>query len=280
MQKQAIAQVENGYVTTVFGARFRMSFSNVMLKHQIRYRPFDGVDHFEWQAVLESIRSAGDSYVMIDLGAGFGWWGVNAAAAFRQEHANKPGRVILIEAEPQHYAFLETAVAENRFPGIRYDTFRAAVGPARGRDWFYISESLDWYGQRLMLDYHREHLQSGRGEHVHRSGANLETSDGYRLCEVDVLPLHEILERCGHVDLIDMDIQGTELDLIRSTPRALLLKCRRLFISTHSAEIHRELQERLEADWELAVSHLPGTTAPTADGSIELLDGVQHWKRR
>jgi FkbM family methyltransferase len=262
------------------GARFRVYFTPHMIGHETNFRSPQGVDHFEWKAVLESVESAGDSYVMVELGAGFGWWGINAAAALNRNYPGKPGRIILVEAEPRHYEFLETAVADNPLPNIRHDTMRAAVGPADRRDWFYTGRSADWYGQRLMLDYHREHLESGREQHVYRQGSKLATSDGYELSQVEVVPLQGILESYGQVDLVDIDIQGTELEVIRSTPRALLSNCRRLFISTHSEEIHAELLDILGSDWDLAASFLPKTTVQTDVGPVELLDGVQHWKRR
>jgi FkbM family methyltransferase len=217
---------------------------------------------------------------MVDLGAGYGWWGINAAAALNRKYPGRPARIILVEAEPQHYQFLETAVADNPFPAVRYETLNAAVGAASGRDWFYIGRSTDWYGQRLILDYHREHLEAGRQEHVHHEGPRLATSDGYELSQVDVLPVERILETCEHVDLLDMDIQGTELDVVRSAPEMLSAKCRSMFISTHSEEIHAALLDLLAAGWSLVTSHLPKTTAQTEIGPVEILDGVQYWKRR
>jgi FkbM family methyltransferase len=237
------------------------------------------VDHFEWKALLESVESAGDDYTMVELGAGFGWWGINAAAALNRESPGKPARIILVEAEPQHYEFLNTAVAENPFPGVRYETLQAAVGTADHRDWFYTGRSADWYGQRLMLDYHREHLQSGSDEHVRREGSKLTTSDGYELSEVEVVPLEKILEPCARVDLLDIDIQGSELEVVRSSLETIRAKCRRLFIATHSHEIHEELFGLLAADWEAAASFPPATTVQTETGPVELLDGVQHWTR-
>jgi FkbM family methyltransferase len=216
---------------------------------------------------------------MVELGAGFGWWGINAAGALHRDHPGKPGRIIFVEAEPQHYEFLETAVADNPLPGIQYDTVRAAVGPSGRRDWFYTGRSADWYGQRLILDYHRKHIESGCEEHVHRDGSKLKTSDGYELSEVEVVPLEKILAPCERVDLLDMDIQGSELEVVRSSLETLRSKCHRLCIATHSREIHDELIGLLAADWDVAASFPPGTTVQTGIGPVELVDGVQHWKR-
>jgi FkbM family methyltransferase len=250
-----------------------------MAGHEANFRPPEGVDHFEWKAVLDSVASCGGSYTMVELGAGFGWWGINAAAALRRDYPGKPGRIILVEAEPRHYQFLQMAVADNPLPGIQYDTIQAAVGAVARREWFYTGRSADWYGQRLILDYHREHLESGREEHVHRDGPKLKTSDGYELSEVQVMLLEKILEPYQQVDLVDMDIQGSELDVVRSSLETLRSKCRRLFIATHGREIHEELLGLLGPDWDNVAAFPLGTTVQTATGPVKLLDGVQCWKR-
>jgi FkbM family methyltransferase len=270
---------DTAFATSCLGARFRAYFRTNLDEGKTNHRPPDGVDHFEWKALLESVESAGDRYTMVELGAGFGWWGINAAAALNREHPGKPGTILFVEGEPQHFAYLETAIADNPFPDVQYTTVRAAVGSASRRDWFYTGRSSDWYGQRLILDYHREHLETGRGEHIQRDGSKLKTSDGYELSEVDVLPLPKILEPCEQVDLLDMDIQGSELEVVSSSLETLRAKCRRLFIATHSVEIHEALLGLLKPDWDAVAAFPPQTSAPSEFGPIELVDGVQHWKR-
>ncbi len=267
------------FATSYLGARFRTYFTPNLYEGKTNHRPPDEVDHFEWKALLESVKSAGDGYTMVELGAGFGWWGINAAAMLNRESPGKPGKIIFVEGEPQHFEYLETAIADNPFPDIEYSTVRAAVGSAGRRDWYYTGRSSEWYGQRLILDYHREHLESRSEEHVHRDGSKLKTSDGYELSEVDVLPLEKILEPCQHVDLLDMDIQGSELDVVSSSLETLRTKCRRLYIATHSSEIHEKLLALLEPDWDRVAAFPPETAAPSEIGPIKLVDGVQHWKR-
>src|SRR5437660_1662339 len=41
-------------------------------------------EYFEWCALLQSVRAARERYVMVELGAGFGRWGIRAAAAARR----------------------------------------------------------------------------------------------------------------------------------------------------------------------------------------------------
>lgn len=267
------------FVQSVVGARFRRKFTPNMAECVDAFRPPSGTDYFEWRAVFESVESAGERYVMVDLGAGYGWWGINAAAALRRSSPDKPGQIVFVEAEPAHYEFLQEALADNPFPAVAYETMRAAVGDANGRAWFYTGNSTGWYGQRLILDYHRSHLDEGRKEHVWSEGGKLKTSDGYELSEVDVMPLATILSRYGPVDFLDMDIQGTELEIVQSAREAIYERCRRIYISTHSEKIHTGLLEVLGDGFELVVSHPPHSTVETAEGTVKLLDGVQHWKR-
>jgi FkbM family methyltransferase len=249
-----------------------------MIGHEENYRPPEGPDYFEWKAILASVECAKDDpYVMVDLGAGFGWWGINAATALKRKAPAALGRIIMVEAEPDHYEFLKIAISDNPIPGVSFETVKAAVGPAAGQDWFYTGRSDRWYGQRLMLDYHRDHLREQRQEHVRSEGAVLKTSDNYELSQVEVATLEEILADCSHVDLLDMDIQGTELSIVQSASEVINAKCRRLFISTHSNEIHAELLTLLDPHWELLASFLPHTEVETEVGKVKLLDGVQHW---
>lgn len=267
------------FATSFLGARFRVDFAPSMVSHKANLLRREGVDRFEWDAVLDSVASCGANYTMVELGAGFGWWGINAATALRRDYPGKPGRIILVEAEPQHYQFLQMAVADNPLPGIQYDTLQVAVGPADGCDLFYTGRSADWYGQRLILDYHREHLASGAEEHFQRDEVTIKTSDGYELSEVGVMPLRRILEPSEDVDLIDMDIQGSELDVVGSSLETLRSKCRRLYIATHSREIHEALLGLLEPDWDIVAAFPPEATVHTAIGPVKLQDGVQYWKR-
>ncbi|MFZ1993011.1 MAG: hypothetical protein WAU75_02800, partial [Solirubrobacteraceae bacterium] len=60
----------------------------------------------EWQAVLDALEDASGRLTMIELGAGFGRFTVNAAAALRRYRPELKHRFIAVEAEPTHYKWM------------------------------------------------------------------------------------------------------------------------------------------------------------------------------
>ena len=60
--------------------------------------------------------------------------------------------------------------------------------------------------------------------------------------------MSEWLHRREHVDLIDIDIQGAELDLLRGIKHKLDKHVQRIIVGTHSKEIH-ETPCQLFSDW-------------------------------
>jgi len=68
-------------------------------------------------------------------------------------------------------------------------------------------------------------------------------------CESATVELmSEWLHRREHVDLIDIDIQGAELDLLRGIKHKLDKHVQRIIVGTHSKEIH-ETPCQLFSDW-------------------------------
>jgi hypothetical protein len=60
--------------------------------------------------------------------------------------------------------------------------------------------------------------------------------------------LLEWIAQNDHCDLIDVDIQGAELELLRELKHHLDRRVYRMIIGTHSPEIHREIRTLFE-DW-------------------------------
>lgn len=71
-----------------------------------------GPEYFEWIDVLASVLDAGDEYTFIELGAGYGRWVVNAAAAIRAIGRSRY-RLVAVEAEPTHFRWLAEHCADN-----------------------------------------------------------------------------------------------------------------------------------------------------------------------
>jgi FkbM family methyltransferase len=221
-------------------------------------RPSD-VD--EWATLLAAIQAAGEHFTMIELGAGFGRWTVNAATALRRIKPHTRHRFAAVEAEPTHFAWLRLHTRDNGLRRwSRRGTCRLIHAAVSGRDGeddeFYVGNPAGWYGQALV-----------RPEN---SGAAAPTM------RVRTIRLGNLLRDLGSVDLVDMDIQGTELEvLVEARPE--LHRVRRIYVETHSEAIDDALPDLL-ADWTLVAAQRVGERVETAFGLADYGGGgFQSW---
>ena len=74
--------------------------------------PLIDEEYFQWVAVLEAAARAGDTFVMLELGARYGTWIVRGARAHQKLHANRSHVLIATEPSPHwaHRASLHCAL--------------------------------------------------------------------------------------------------------------------------------------------------------------------------
>jgi FkbM family methyltransferase len=219
----------------------------------------------EWQAVLDAIEDATRRLTMLEVGAGFGRWTVNAAAALRAYRPELKHRFIALEAEPTHYRWLEQHTGANglrrwsRAGGCKL--IQAAVSGHTGRDNFFFGNPKEWYGQVLV-----------RPEN---EGADAPVT------EVRTVTLSSLLEPLDRVDLIDLDIQGTELEVLTEASPALA-NVGRIHVETHSDEIDERLPavfHQAAGDWEQEIAIRLGARCMTPLGEADFAEGgVQLWR--
>jgi FkbM family methyltransferase len=241
----------------------------------ITFRPefFDGIDPEliergdpvpsevdEWATLAAAIEDAAERFTMIELGAGFGRWTVYAAAALRKLRPHVRYRLVAVEAEPTHFAWLRQ---HTRDYGLRRWSRRgtcrlihAAVSGREGEEDFYVGDPGAWYGQALV-----------RPENA---GADAEVG------RVRTIRLSHLLRRLGSVDLVDLDIQGAELEVLAEA-RSELSRVRRIHVETHTEAIDQALPE-LFSDWTLVAAQPLGARAETPFGPADYSGGgFQVW---
>jgi hypothetical protein len=80
------------------------------------------------------------------------------------------------------------------------------------------------------------------------------------------------------VDLIDIDVQGAELQVLEVGAESLDEKVKKVHIGTHGPEIEAGLRSLFgRLGWRCARSFACGSTANTEWGAIAFQDGVQTW---
>jgi hypothetical protein len=90
--------------------------------------------------------------------------------------------------------------------------------------------------------------------------------------------LETLLRPLSHVDLVHMDVQGSEYRILAGAAGVINEKVGRLHIGTHSAEIEADLQRLLsENGWKCLRSHASHGRRTTEFGEMDFEDGIQTW---
>jgi FkbM family methyltransferase len=230
-------------------------------------RPPFNEEYIEWLAVAEAVASARGRFVMIELGAGWGRWLLNAAALARCR-VDLILQLIGIEAEPRHYGWLLKHFRRNGLRPRDHDLIRAAItgraGP--GPVPFYVGRAVDWWGQCLVIP----------GQGLKEVAPRVRR--GVRIEQVPSLTLATLLARHPQVDYIDCDIQGAELEVLAAAAEEVDRGVRSVFIETHRSENEAGLRAMFRGlGWTNLADYPRGETSRTPYGSITFPDGVQRW---
>lgn len=220
--------------------------------------PSANEEYFEWVDLLEAVLGANEQFTFMELGAGFGRWSVNAALAARQQ--GKTYRIVAIEPEPIHFAWLKEKVRDNGLDPGRCELVEAAVAKEEGEAEFYTGNSDGWYGQSL--------VSVTRGH----------SAPGVEIQKVKTITLNQCLERIDTVDLIDMDVQSAEFEILDGSRSPLETNVRRVHIGTHGHEIEQNPRDLFkELGWASRFDFECQGVRETPIGPVDFLDGVQSW---
>ena len=207
---------------------------------------------FEWIDLLEAVTRARDVFTMLELGAGYGRWIVNAAAALRA-YSGLRHSLTAVEAEPTHFRWLELHCRDN---DVDANLVQAAVAPTRGKVEFGVGRPASWYVQAIADG----------------------TWSPESVVTVDAVALSDLLEPLDRVDLIHCDMQGAEAAVFEEAAPVVDAKVQRVHVGTHGPDVERRLRELFSSlGWANVNDYACGTSAETPWGRIEFQDGVQTW---
>jgi FkbM family methyltransferase len=273
-----------GFDCDFLGVKTRRSYYSGMLTDEsalpLRYPPFDE-EYFEWVDILEAVERADETFVMIELGAGYGRWCARAAAAARRK-SNCRYHFVAVEAEPAHFRWIHEHFRDNGIDPGEHELIWAAVGAQPGFVPFWVGAADGWYGQSIAVNQ-APPLPDATARRRLKARSALGRPPVIRSDEPSVVwtpcvTLADLLAPYPRVDLIDLDVQGAEYDVLASAIDVLDQRVRRLHIGTHSPQIEQQLRELLSAHGWQSVNDYPGqSTAQTPYGAIQFGDGVQTW---
>jgi FkbM family methyltransferase len=216
---------------------------------------------FEWECLLSAVLEARDLFTMVEVGAGYGRWLVAAACALRRHKADLPIKLIGIEPEPQHFAWMQKHFSDNGLDPTKHRLIKAAAAGKDGEILFISTlDPAVSYGQHVVdkSDDLYDHYRDGK--------------------LIPCLSVETLLADLTNVDLLDMDIQGAELQAIPAGMRAMTQKVRRAYIGTHSRQIDEAMTHAfLSHGWQSVCQYGWNSEAETKFGKIKFEDGVQWW---
>lgn len=226
--------------------------------------PIPSEELFEWIDLLESIDDAANSYVMAEIGAGFGRW-LGAAACLVRQYKPMPLRLIAVEAEPVHFEWIKRYFSDNGVDWREHHLVQAAVGGSDGFVDFVIGNPREWYGQAVQQAFTNY-------------GWNYADRPEAQIVKVPLISLETLLKDEGVVDFVDMDIQASEGEVVVCSHRTLSEKVKRLHIGTHNAEVERLIYDTLRREgWFCTATYPAHATSETPYGEITFADGIQSW---
>lgn len=245
-------EVKAGFEVDFLGTRSCTNYFALMKpqrsdrREEPGYPPFDE-EYFEWIDLLEALAGAKDRFVLMELGAGWGRWTARGAAAAQQ--LGVPYTLVAAEAEPTHFDWLIQNLKENAVRMEDCRLIRAAVTDKDGTVGFHVGDPAGSYGQSV-------------GGPV----------------EVPAISLASLLESFGLVDLIDMDIQGAEMEVLEAAVFPLQKKVKRVHVETHSRQLHDNIRTLFRSlGWHCHFFFEGNTRDKTPWGRINFQGGVQSW---
>jgi FkbM family methyltransferase len=255
-------RVPQGFIVNFLGVMTRVSYFEPYSEIESEYPPDRHVEtqhpefdeeYFEWIDLLEAVTAAQGRFTMLELGAGFGRWTVNAAAALKQS-SGLPYSMVAVEAEPTHFQWMVQHLSDNSMDLSNSQLIQAVVAPVDGKVGFDITSPKgggpsQWYGQCI-------------------GGSDL----------VDTVSLDTLLQSFQTVDLIDLDVQGAESAVLNAAAEQLDQKVKRVHIGTHGPGVETALHSLFNRlGWECIRSYPAASSATTEWGEISFRDGVQSW---
>jgi FkbM family methyltransferase len=263
--------VPAGFAVNFFGVKTRQDYTTAVTRdpssrssrpsYVTTTYPDFGEEYFEWIDILESVANADKQFVMIELGAGYGRWLVNAATALRKTRRLVP-YLIGVEAEPSHFEMMKQHFRDNDLDPDRHLLMRAAVAPHDGTVRFFVGHSREWYGQRI----------------VPNLNARVEGYPTLSVETVRAVSLNTLLRQLEQVDLIDLDVQGDEYGVLSTAVDELDAKVKRVHIGTHGRMIEKGLRGLFRPlGWRALNDYPTKEECVTPYGKIRFQDGVQSW---
>ena len=303
------APASDGVVSrNAIGALERVAYYATVMEHHEGFQPPPAApsggfeppldeEYFEWIDLLGAVERYAAApgarpFTFAEIGAGYGRWAANAIHALRQLAPDADFRVVAVEADGEHFAWLRQNLVDNGIPPERSRLYEAPVAGGRAEVMFHGGDPHNWYGQSILdertvsLLERKPRAQRIGNAYVGELGIVQGWLDRWlgpkvkrRVKRMRAMGMAQVLEGIEAVDLMDMDIQGAEADVIEHGADVLADKVMVLHVGTHSPEVEERLRRCLGArGWALERDYGCNGVRETPFGPIAFVDGVQTWR--
>lgn len=219
-------------------------------------------------SILKEIKST--SMVFVELGAGYGDWCMALNGVISKKLADtrvESATCYAVEAEPKH---IEWLLEHFRRWDIKGDILPCIISDTNGKCRFAIdADSAASYGQSVVYT-----------DSPIRTAGNLLRRKAITMYS---LKLDSLLTMRGieHVDLIDMDVQGNEVRVVRGAVDSVReSRIDWWKIGTHGRKYNKKLEKMLSPYYDLLVNVYPHSMVNVHGLMVKVEDGIQVYKRK
>lgn len=295
--------VPRGYLADFLGVlidlRFRERLGVVPTEHGGDYQRKGlptlatyGEGFFEVLQWAQAAREARQSYVMISLGACFGYQAVGAYKALRAINP-MPAKLVLVEAEPSNVRWIYKHMLDNDIDPADHWIVPTAVSDSNEPALFPIGSPGTGTHNLISTNHpderrkflekvirNRQTEQTLENLLVRNSTGEVRDISGNRghmaeIKYVSCLTLADLLGPFDIVDYIEADLQVAETIVFPPFMDLLEKKVKRLHVGTHGELAHRSITELFsKAGWEILFDFAPFTIHQTDAGAFKADDGI------
>lgn len=200
-----------------------------------------------------------DFFNMIELGAAFGSNIINAFLGNKKICNNTEFYGIAIEGSYHHTQMLNRHVKDNGAKN-NIKTIHGAI---------HTSKDEQIFNDYIDLESSRRHFGQNVGKGIDNNYKTIMAEPK----KVPTYTLDELLSEREFWNFLHLDIQGTELDLLKVNKKKLDEKVHFIFIGTHGSNIEKGLLN-LFKDWELVFYYKLQSKNETIFGKFSFGDGI------
>jgi hypothetical protein len=247
---------------------------------------FEAVD---W---VQAAREERNRFVMVTLGALYGYQAVGSQRALQLLNP-MPYVLVAVEPDPENMEWVRCHMRDNGIDPDRQWLVQSAMGPTNQPAFFPVGSPgsgaqncISTNEEVARKNYLERFIAQGRSDEALRN-LLLHNTTGLKkdLIEsknffaeikiVSTITLQDVLGPFERVDLLESDIQESEIVVFPPFLDLLRRKVRRIHIGTHGRDVHRYLLKMFHDDgWHIVFSYEPDSTHETVFGTFLTNDGV------